>query len=58
MRFFLGANTTCSDEAAVAISDDRGFLYNAQEMATAMQQKITVRRARKKTQQVVYPVFS
>ena len=36
----LGAKVACPDKAVVAISGDGGFMYNVQEMATAVQQKI------------------
>ena len=36
----LGAKVARPDKAVVAISGDGGFMYNVQEMATAVQQKI------------------
>ena len=36
----LGAKVACPDKAVVAISGDGGFMYNVQELATAVQQKI------------------
>ena len=36
----LGAKVACPDRAVVAISGDGGFLYNAQELATAVQHDI------------------
>ena len=36
----LGAKVACPDRAVVAISGDGGFMYNVQELATAVQQKI------------------
>ena len=36
----LGAKVACPERAVVAISGDGGFMYNVQELATAVQQKI------------------
>jgi len=38
----LGAKVACPKRPVVAICGDGGFLYNAQEMATAVQQRINV----------------
>jgi acetolactate synthase I/II/III large subunit len=38
----LGAKVARPDRAVIAISGDGGFLYNAQELATAVQDKINV----------------
>jgi acetolactate synthase I/II/III large subunit len=38
----LGAKVACPDRAVVAISGDGGFLYNVQELATAVQHRINV----------------
>src|SRR2546425_1279791 len=38
----LGAKVACPDRPVVAISGDGGFLYNAQELATAVQYGINV----------------
>src|SRR5207245_9044061 len=38
----LGAKGACPDRPVVAISGDGGFLYNAQELATAVQYGINV----------------
>ena len=38
----LGAKVACPDRPVVAISGDGGFLYNSQELATAMLYKINV----------------
>ena len=36
----LGAKVACPDKAVVAVSGDGGFLFNSQELATAVQHKI------------------
>ena len=36
----LGAKVACPDRAVVAVSGDGGFLYNSQELATAVQYQI------------------
>jgi acetolactate synthase I/II/III large subunit len=38
----LGAKVACPDRAVVSISGDGGFLYNVQELATAVQYRINV----------------
>jgi acetolactate synthase-1/2/3 large subunit len=38
----LGAKVACPERPVVAVVGDGGFLYNAQEMATAVQQRIAV----------------
>lgn len=38
----LGVKVACPDRKVVAVSGDGGFLFNAQELATAVQQRIPV----------------
>ena len=38
----LGAKVACPERPVVALAGDGGFMYNVQELATAVQQKINV----------------